>query len=89
MFPTFARTDIYFASGMMVGMPHEYYRSIANEQFSYHLGLPGSYASGIVFVQKSVQASFAVKDLFADHLKHAGLRLIGWKTVETGKSRVP
>lgn len=68
----------------MVGMPHEYYRKIAYEQFSYHLGLPGSYGSGIVFVPKSDEASVAVKNIFADQLKHAGLRLIGWRTVETG-----
>lgn len=65
-------------------MPHAYYKRIVQDSFGFRLGEVGSYGTGIVFTAKSSPSVLAVKHLFDKKTKELGMKVIGWRTIETG-----
>lgn len=65
-------------------MPHDYYTRVVSESIGAKLGLPDSYAAGIVFTPKSDVAVDSIKEIFAAQAAQRGLRVIGWRSLATG-----
>lgn len=77
-------------AGLLVGMPTDFMRRVAQDDLSVTLGGEGSFAVGNVFFAKSrpgdqtKQASG--KRLLDDELKRRGLTPLGWRQVPTDDS---
>lgn len=65
-------------------MPHDYYKRVVKEQIGAELGPLNSYGTGIIFTPKSDEAFAAAKDIFELQAKQVGLKIIGWRKVESG-----
>jgi glutamate synthase (NADPH/NADH) len=71
-------------AGMLVGMPHSYYKRVVKKTIGKDLGPLNSYGAGIIFMPKSDTDAAAIKDIFAVQASNAGLKIIGWRTIVTG-----
>ena len=71
-------------TGILVGMPDSFYRRKVQETLGVTLGPQDSYGSGIVFTPKSDVGVAAIKEIFESQAKQRGLKVIGWRPIETG-----
>lgn len=70
-------------------MPHSYYSRVMKEELNVDLGNPNSYGTGIVFLPKVNESSFeALKEIFESQVQILGMKVLGWRTVQTGKYEV-
>lgn len=65
-------------------MPDSYYRRKVSETLGVTLGPQDSYGSGIVFTPKSDAGVDAIKEIFLSQAKQRGMKVIGWRPIETG-----
>jgi glutamate synthase domain-containing protein 1 len=70
--------------GILVGMPHDFYSRKVTETLGLNLGPQDSYGTGIVFTPKSDAAVNAIKEIFEAQAKQRGMKVIGWRPIETG-----
>ena len=70
--------------GILVGMPDGYYRRVVKESLGVKLGPLNSYGTGIVFLPKPDAALNALKEIFESQAKQRGLKVIGWRSIDTG-----
>lgn len=70
--------------GILVGMPHDFYSRKVSETLGLNLGPQDSYGTGIVFTPKSDAAVTAIKEIFEAQAKQRGMKVIGWRPIETG-----
>lgn len=73
-----------WTSGILVGMPHDFYSRKVSETLGLNLGPQDSYGTGIVFTPKSDAAVNAIKEIFEAQAKQRGMKVIGWRPIETG-----
>ena len=66
-------------------MPDSYYRRAVAESIGVTLGPINSYGTGIIFTPKENDSFDALKELFAMQAAQRGLKVIGWRSVKTGK----
>lgn len=76
--------SIIYSTGILVGMPDSFYRSAVGKSLGVTLGPLGSYGCGIVFTPKNEAAVNAIKGIFSTQVEERGLKVIGWRKVETG-----
>lgn len=72
-------------AGMLVGMPHSFYTRVVKEELGKDLGPPNSYGAGLVFIPKSPGAAETVKRVFNEQSASQGLKVIGWRRIQTGE----
>lgn len=65
-------------------MPDAFYRRKVSESLGITLGPQDSYGSGIVFTPKSDAGVNAIKEIFLSQAKQRGMKVIGWRPIETG-----
>ena len=70
--------------GILVGMPDSYYRRVVKESLGVKLGPLNSYGTGIVFLPQPDAALNALKEIFESQAKQRGLKVIGWRSIDTG-----
>jgi hypothetical protein len=70
--------------GILVGMPHDFYSRKVSETLGLNLGPQDSYGTGIVFTPKSDAGVSAIKEIFEAQAKQRGMKVIGWRPIETG-----
>jgi glutamate synthase domain-containing protein 1 len=70
-------------AGILVGMPDSFYRRVLRES-QIELGPLNSYGTGIVFTPKGDTNVEAIKEIFEIKVKQLGMRIIGWRKIETG-----
>lgn len=69
-------------AGILVDIPHDFF----NEECSFDLPKPGSYAVANVFLpQKENQRDYCIS-IFEENIKKQGLKLLGWRNVPINKS---
>lgn len=73
-------------AGILVGMPDSFYRSEILKQTGKTLGPVGSFGCGIIFTPKSDAAYKAITEIFEAQVVSRGLKVIGWRKVETDNS---
>ena len=76
---------IVFIVGILVGMPDSYYRKVVKDSIGADLGPIGTFGCGIIFTPKSNSAVDAIKEIFRTQTEQRGLKIIGWRKIETGK----
>ena len=69
-------------------MPHAFYSRVFAEATGTKLGAPNSYGAGIVFTPKSDAAVAAIKEIFEAQAKQRGLKVLGWRSVQTDNSAI-
>jgi glutamate synthase domain-containing protein 1 len=72
-------------AGILLGMPHSYYRKVLQEESGIELGPLNSFGTGIIFMPKADEKSYvAIKSMFEEQVNQCGYRVIAWRAVETG-----
>ncbi len=71
-------------TGILVGMPDAFYRRVVREEIGQELGPINSYGTGIVFTPKGDVGVAALMQLFEDQCKLGGMKVIGWRNIQTG-----
>lgn len=74
-------------AGMLVGMPHSYYKRVVKESLGKTLGPMNSFGTGIVFMPPSESAVEVIKKAFQTQVEDLGFKVIGWRRVETGRRK--
>lgn len=68
-------------AGILVGMPHSYYKRVMSG-----LGEVNTYGTGIIFCPRADESVDAIKDMFSTQARQRGLKVLGWRSVETDNS---
>lgn len=69
-------------------MPDGFYRRKMQELSGVTLGPQDSYGTGIVFTPKSDAGVNAIKEIFESQAKQRGMKVIGWRPIATGHSKL-
>ena len=73
-------------AGILVGMPHSYYRRVMQEECKVTLGPMNSYGTGIVFLPKTEKGAEAAAEIFESEARSLGMKVLGWRDVKTDNS---
>eukprot|EP00597_Dinobryon_sp_UTEXLB2267_P000998 CAMPEP_0170065230 /NCGR_PEP_ID=MMETSP0019_2-20121128/5392_1 /TAXON_ID=98059 /ORGANISM="Dinobryon sp., Strain UTEXLB2267" /LENGTH=1506 /DNA_ID=CAMNT_0010272041 /DNA_START=174 /DNA_END=4697 /DNA_ORIENTATION=- len=73
-------------AGILIGMPHSYYRRVLQESQGVSLGTLNSYGTGIVFTPKGDESVAAIKEIFESKVKQFGMKVLAWRNIETDNS---
>ena len=65
-------------------MPDAFYRRVLKETIGIELGPANSYGAGIVFTPKADISVDAIKEIFESKTTQLGMKVIGWRSIETG-----
>lgn len=65
-------------------MPDAYFRRVLGEEMNIKLGPQNSYGTGVIFTPKEDVAVAAVKEIFELQAAQRGLKIIGWRSIQTG-----
>jgi glutamate synthase (NADPH/NADH) large chain len=66
-------------AGMMTGLPDEFLRKVAQQEFSIELPPVGRYAAGNVFLPADETERLDCKERINEMIKSSGLSLLGWR----------
>ena len=69
-------------AGIMVNIPHDYYKHILATDMSIELPDKGKYGTGIIFLPKDEISKNLCKDIIKEKAKEVGLEVITWKEVK-------
>ncbi|XP_052172313.1 LOW QUALITY PROTEIN: glutamate synthase 1 [NADH], chloroplastic [Diospyros lotus] len=72
-------------AGILVGIPHEFYREVAKES-GFELPRPGEYAVGMFFLPTSRNRREQSKIVFTKVAESLGHTVLGWRSVPTDNS---
>eukprot|EP01035_Chromulina_nebulosa_P019726 gene19726-25654_t len=75
-------------AGILLGMPHSYYKSISKNELGVELGPINSYGTGIVFTPKSDVSFNAIKQIFSEQVSQRGFKVIGWRKIKTDNQAI-
>ena len=68
-------------AGILVGLPHEFFRNIARNELASELPGDGSFAAGNIFLPRSESQSTACREFINRIIVEEGQRLVGWRPV--------
>jgi glutamate synthase (NADPH/NADH) large chain len=72
-------------AGILVQMPHTFFARIA-DGLGFKLPSPGEYAVAQLFMPRDPDWRQVNRDIYAQHIKRAGMTLLGWRDVPSDNS---
>jgi glutamate synthase (NADPH/NADH) large chain len=72
-------------AGILVQIPHAFFAKEA-ARLGFDLPGPGEYAVGQLFMPRDPDWRQVIRDIWADVIRRAGMKLIGWRDVPTDNS---
>lgn len=67
-------------------MPHEYYQKAVQRELNVSLGPANSYGCGLIFAPHADDSVAIIRDVFQAQAQSLGFKIIGWRTLETGRA---
>ncbi|CAM1292011.1 Uncharacterised protein g298 [Pycnogonum litorale] len=73
-------------AGVLLSIPHQYYKDVISEEFGISLPDPGLYASGLLFLDK--KTSTEVQKIFEQIAEELKMKVLCWRNVPVDSSHI-